>query len=57
VPRARQRRRDTDELTPREEVVVKLVAEAHTNDEIGEFLHISKKPSSATANVLEKLGR
>ena len=31
------------ELTPREEEVVKLVAEAHTNDEIAELLHISKK--------------
>src|SRR3954454_20158227 len=30
-------------LTPREEDVVKLIAEAHTNDEIAEMLHISKK--------------
>src|SRR5215218_6403898 len=28
-------------LTPREEEIVKLVAEAHTNEEIGALLHIS----------------
>ena len=58
VPRARQRRRDAlHELTPREEEVVKLVAEAHTNDEIAELLHISKKTVERhRANVLEKLG-
>ena len=45
------------ELTPREEEVVKLVAEAHTNDEIAEMLHISKKTVERhRANVLEKLG-
>jgi RNA polymerase sigma factor (sigma-70 family) len=45
------------ELTPREEEVVKLVAEAHTNDEIAELLHISKKTVERhRANVLEKLG-
>ena len=45
------------ELTPREEEIVKLVAEAHTNDEIAEFLHISKKTVERhRANVLEKLG-
>jgi DNA-binding NarL/FixJ family response regulator len=44
-------------LTPREEEIVKLVAEAHTNDEIGELLHISKKTVERhRANVLEKLG-
>ncbi len=44
-------------LTPREEEVVKLVAEAHTNDEIGELLHISKKTVERhRANILEKLG-
>jgi DNA-binding NarL/FixJ family response regulator len=44
-------------LTPREEEIVKLVAEAHTNDEIGEMLHISKKTVERhRANVLEKLG-
>jgi DNA-binding NarL/FixJ family response regulator len=45
------------ELTPREEEIVKLVAEAHTNDEIAELLHISKKTVERhRANVLEKLG-
>ena len=44
-------------LTPREEEIVKLVAEAHTNEEIGEILHISKKTVERhRANVLEKLG-
>src|SRR3954466_13726217 len=44
-------------LTPREEEVVKLVAEAHTNDEIGAMLHISKKTVERhRANILEKLG-
>ena len=45
------------ELTPREEEVVKLVTEVHTNDEIAELLHISKKTVERhRANVLEKLG-
>ena len=45
------------ELTPREEEVVKLVAEAHTNDEIAKLLHISKKTVERhRANILEKLG-
>ena len=44
-------------LTPREEEIVKLVAEAHTNEEIGEMLHISKKTVERhRANILEKLG-
>ena len=44
-------------LTPREEEIVKLVAEAHTNEEIGELLHISKKTVERhRANILEKLG-
>ncbi|MET0730851.1 MAG: response regulator transcription factor, partial [Solirubrobacterales bacterium] len=30
----------SDELTPREQEVVKLVAEAHTNKEIAEILHL-----------------
>ena len=46
-----------DVLTPREEEIVKLVAEAHTNEEIGEMLHISKKTVERhRANILEKLG-
>jgi DNA-binding NarL/FixJ family response regulator len=44
-------------LTPREEEIVKLVAEAHTNEEIAELLHISKKTVERhRANILEKLG-
>ena len=44
-------------LTPREEEVVKLVAEAHSNEEISVLLHISKKTvEHHRANVLEKLG-
>jgi DNA-binding NarL/FixJ family response regulator len=44
-------------LTPREAEVVKLIAEAHTNDEIAEMLVISKKTVERhRANILEKLG-
>jgi len=44
-------------LTPREEEIVKLIAEAQTNDEIGAALHISKKTVERhRANILEKLG-
>jgi len=44
-------------LTPREEEIVKLVAEAHTNEAIAEMLHISKKTVERhRANILEKLG-
>jgi DNA-binding NarL/FixJ family response regulator len=44
-------------LTPREEEIVKLIAEAHTNDEIAEMLVISKKTVERhRANILEKLG-
>ena len=44
-------------LTPREEEILKLVAEAHTNEEIGEMLFISKKTVERhRANILEKLG-
>jgi DNA-binding NarL/FixJ family response regulator len=47
----------TEMLTPREEEVVKLVAEAHTNEEIAEMLFISKKTVERhRANILEKLG-
>ncbi len=46
-----------DLLTPREEEVIKLVAEAHTNDQIAEILVISKKTVERhRANILEKLG-
>ncbi|MDQ6776140.1 MAG: response regulator transcription factor [Actinomycetota bacterium] len=44
-------------LTPREEEVVKLIAEAHTNAQIAEMLHLSAKTvESHRANVLRKLG-
>jgi DNA-binding NarL/FixJ family response regulator len=44
-------------LTPREEEVVKLIAEAYTNVQIAEILHLSEKTvESHRANVLRKLG-
>ena len=44
-------------LTPREEEVVKLIAEAHTNAQIAALLHLSEKTvESHRANVLRKLG-
>jgi DNA-binding NarL/FixJ family response regulator len=44
-------------LTPREEEVVKLIAEAHTNAQIAELLHLAEKTvESHRANVLRKLG-
>jgi DNA-binding NarL/FixJ family response regulator len=44
-------------LTPREEEVVKLIAEAHTNAEIAHLLHVAEKTvESHRANVLRKLG-
>jgi DNA-binding NarL/FixJ family response regulator len=44
-------------LTPREEEVVKLIAEAHTNAQIAATLHLSEKTvESHRANVLRKLG-
>jgi DNA-binding NarL/FixJ family response regulator len=47
----------TDPLTPREQEIVKLIAEAHTNDEIAGMLVISKKTVERhRANILEKLG-
>jgi DNA-binding NarL/FixJ family response regulator len=46
-----------DPLTARELEIVKLIAEAHTNDEIAELLTISKKTVERhRANILEKLG-
>jgi DNA-binding NarL/FixJ family response regulator len=45
------------ELSPREQEVVKLIAEAHTNKEIAEILHLSEKTvESHRARVLQKLG-
>ena len=44
-------------LTAREREVVKLIAEAHTNAQIAEVLHLSEKTvESHRANVLRKLG-
>jgi DNA-binding NarL/FixJ family response regulator len=44
-------------LTPREEEILTLVAEARTNDEIADALRISKKTVERhRANILEKLG-
>ena len=46
-----------DQLTPRELDVVKLIAEAYTNRQIGEILKVSEKTvESHRANVLAKLG-
>lgn len=46
-----------DPLTPRELEIVKLIAEGHTSEEIGDMLFISKKTVDRhRANVLEKLG-
>jgi DNA-binding NarL/FixJ family response regulator len=46
-----------DPLTPRELEIVKLIAEAYSNDEIAEELSISKKTVGRhRANILEKLG-
>jgi DNA-binding NarL/FixJ family response regulator len=44
-------------LTPREQEVLKLIAEAHTNREIGEILHLAEKTvESHRGNILRKLG-
>ena len=44
-------------LTPREEEVVKLVAEAHTNKEIAAILHLSEKTvENHRSNAMRKLG-
>lgn len=52
-----ERGEQPSELTPREKEVVKLIAEAHTNKEIAEILHLSEKTvESHRANVLQKLG-
>jgi DNA-binding NarL/FixJ family response regulator len=47
----------SEPLTPREQEVLKLIAEAHTNREIGEILHLSAKTvESHRGNLLRKLG-
>jgi DNA-binding NarL/FixJ family response regulator len=44
-------------LTPREEEIVKLVAEAHTSKEIAAILHLSEKTvENHRANAMRKLG-
>ena len=46
-----------DELTPREQEVVKLAAEAHTNSQIAEILGLSEKTvENHRANAMRKLG-
>ena len=46
-----------DPLTPREAEVLKLIAEAHTNQQIAELLYISPKTvENHRASILEKLG-
>jgi DNA-binding NarL/FixJ family response regulator len=49
---------ETEEgLTPREEEIVKLVAEAHTTREIAEILHLSEKTvENHRGNAMRKLG-
>jgi len=45
------------ELTPREEEIVKLVAEAHTTKQIAAILHLSEKTvENHRANAMRKLG-
>jgi DNA-binding NarL/FixJ family response regulator len=44
-------------LSPREQEVLKLIAEAHTNREIADTLHLAEKTvESHRANILRKLG-
>ncbi len=44
-------------LSPREQEVLKLIAEAHTNKEIAAILHLAEKTvESHRANLLRKLG-
>jgi DNA-binding NarL/FixJ family response regulator len=46
-----------EELTPREEEIVKLVAEAHTTKQIAALLHLSEKTvENHRANAMRKLG-
>ena len=46
-----------EDLTPREEQVVKLVAEAHTNKEIAELLGLAEKTAeNHRSNAMRKLG-
>lgn len=48
---------DNSELTPREEEIVKLVAEANTTREIAAMLHLSEKTvENHRGNAMKKLG-
>jgi DNA-binding NarL/FixJ family response regulator len=52
-----EREEPPEELTPREEEVVKLVAEAHTNREIANILGISEKTvENHRGSAMQKLG-
>jgi DNA-binding NarL/FixJ family response regulator len=52
-----ERGEQPEELTPREQEIVKLIAEAHTNRSIAEILHLSEKTvESHRSRVLQKLG-
>jgi DNA-binding NarL/FixJ family response regulator len=47
----------TEPLSPREQEVLKLIAEAHTNREIAQILHLAEKTvESHRGNLLRKLG-
>lgn len=47
----------SEPLSPREQEVLKLIAEAHTNREIGQILFLSEKTvESHRGNILRKLG-
>jgi DNA-binding NarL/FixJ family response regulator len=53
----RGREASEEELTPREEEIVKLVAEAHTTRQIAEILHLSEKTvENHRGNAMRKLG-
>jgi DNA-binding NarL/FixJ family response regulator len=53
----RGRETDAEGLTPREEEIVKLVAEAHTTRQIAEILHLSEKTvENHRGNAMRKLG-
>jgi DNA-binding NarL/FixJ family response regulator len=53
----RGRDEDDEDLTPREQEIVKLVAEAHTTRQIAEILHLSEKTvENHRGNAMRKLG-
>ena len=53
----RGRNEDEEDLTPREQEIVKLVAEAHTTRQIAEILHLSEKTvENHRGNAMRKLG-